>query len=84
MLHLSTLSLIHATAWVPPGQHCDGLAKLCLLESKVGLQLVKSMEHLSVLQKEVRLQLRFFACCRIAKRELQTRFQKTVHGLCPS
>ena len=52
---------------MPSDQHCDGLAKLCLLQ-KVGLQLVKSTEHLCALQKEVRLQLRPFACCRIAKR----------------
>ena len=29
------------------GQHCDDLAKLCLLEIKVGLHLVESTEHLA-------------------------------------
>ena len=43
--------VVKPTMRVPLGQHCNGLAKLSLLESKVGLQLVKSTEHLCVFQK---------------------------------
>ena len=71
-------------------QHCDGLAKLCLLESKVGLQTrevdgasvcaseggAAAIEALSLLQDRRRACPEHLpdAPC----------FQKTVDGLCPS
>ena len=77
----STRLVVKPTMRLPLGQPCDGLAKL---ESKVGLQLVKSTEHLCVLQKEVRLQLRLVACCRIAKTELQTARRWHFQSICQS
>ena len=98
VLHLCCLFLIQAPVWVSFIEHCDGFAKLCLLQSEVGLQLVQSTEHLCLLQKGAAAAVE--ARCLLQDREegaagskllafpehlpSAPRFQKTVVGISPS
>ena len=61
----------------PRGSLVDGLTKLCLLDSKVGLQLVKSTEHVCALSKGAAAAVE--ALCMLQDREEGTAGSMALH-----